>query len=91
VFGYPAGISFTRSGRGLLWEARGVVYLTEDGGRHWKRTAGTQTESREGISAWFASARQAFLLLQDDTARRYELLRSDDGAHSWHVVQSWLR
>jgi photosystem II stability/assembly factor-like uncharacterized protein len=91
VFGYPAGISFTSKGRGLLWEARGGLYLTEDGGRHWKGTAGTAPERREGISGWFASKRQAFLLLQDDPARRYELLRSDDGGRSWHVIRSWLR
>ncbi len=91
VFGYPAGISFTSKGRGLLWEARGGIYLTEDGGRHWKGTAGAQPETREGISGWFASDRQAFLLVQDDRAGRYELVRSDDGGHSWRIVRSWPR
>jgi photosystem II stability/assembly factor-like uncharacterized protein len=90
--GYPRGISFTPSGRGILWQAREDTYLTEDGGRHWHRISVTSPEEREGLSASLVSDRIGYLLLQDNgKGRDWELLRTGDGGSSWRLVRSWAR
>src|SRR6266511_4158087 len=34
-YGYPQGISFVAAGRGILWESRGLLFLTRNGARSW--------------------------------------------------------
>jgi len=90
--GYPRGISFTPSGRGILWAARDNTYRTQDGGRSWARLSVTSPEEREGLSASLVSNRVGYLLLQDSGRRNdWELLRTNDGGRSWRVVRSWAR
>jgi photosystem II stability/assembly factor-like uncharacterized protein len=90
--GYPRGLSFTPSGRGILWEARGDTYRTADGGRHWRGISVTSPEDREGLSASFVSDRVGYLLLQDSGRRLdWELLRTRNAGRSWRVVRSWAR
>ncbi len=63
LYGYPQGIAFARDGTGVLWESRGTLFLTRDGGRHW--TAYPQVARPEddvGLSA-AAVAGHAFALL----------------------------
>ena len=88
---YPRGISFTPSGRGLLWAGRGVTYRTSDDGRHWQPVTAT-SGLREGLSGWLVSHRVGYLLVQNDSmARDWELLRTDDGGKRWRRVHSWPR
>src|SRR5581483_3178328 len=35
LYGYPQGIAMADNGFGLLWESRGTLYVTRDGGHHW--------------------------------------------------------
>jgi hypothetical protein len=35
LYGYPLGIAMADDGFGLIWESRGTLYLTRDGGSHW--------------------------------------------------------
>lgn len=87
-FGYPQGMSFARSGRGLLWEGRGVSYLTTDRGRTWRPISVTRADERTGVSGWFVSNRVAYLLVQDDD---FELFRTTSGGQTWRLVRSWAR
>jgi photosystem II stability/assembly factor-like uncharacterized protein len=36
LYGYPIGIAMTRDGFGVIWEARGTLWITRDGGSHWR-------------------------------------------------------
>ena len=88
--GYPHGIRFARSGRGLLWGARGYSLWTADGGRHWHPVVATLPETREGWSGWVVSARVAYLLLHDSGSRRTQkLVRTVDGGRTWRLVRDW--
>jgi photosystem II stability/assembly factor-like uncharacterized protein len=90
--GYPRGISFTRSGRGLLWAARSWSFRTVDSGRHWRPVRATSPEEREGLSGWLVSDRVGYLLLEDNEQRNgWQLLRTADGGGSWRLVHSWVR
>jgi photosystem II stability/assembly factor-like uncharacterized protein len=88
-YGYPTGISFIRSGRGLLLQDRGVSYLTTDGGRSWTRLRATKPDDRIGKSGWVVSDRIAYLLVQAEA--RHELLRTVDGGGAWTIVHVWSR
>ena len=86
-YGYPQGISFTPQGYGLLWESRGSLFLTRDGGRHWKSLSISKPEVNTGLSAVMLSRARAFVLLSRDGS--YRLLATKDGGRSWSVVQHW--
>ena len=86
-YGYPQGISFTPQGHGLLWESRGLLYLTRDGGRHWKTLGVVKPELDFGLSAAMLSKTRAFVLLEREG--NYRLLATADGGRSWSVVQRW--
>ena len=86
-YGYPQGISFTPQGYGLLWESRGFLYLTRDGGRHWRKLGVVAPEVDFGVSAVMLSGTHAFVLLSRDG--KYRLLATKDGGRGWSVVQRW--
>src|SRR5579885_619025 len=63
LYGYPQGIAFARDGTGVLWESRGTLFLTRDGGRHWTPYPQVaRPEDDVGLSA-AAVAGHAFALL----------------------------
>ena len=65
TYGYPQGITFAPNGQGLLWESRGTLYATEDGGRQWRALTHVAVPELDfGQSAW---------VVRD--GRRYALLR----------------
>jgi photosystem II stability/assembly factor-like uncharacterized protein len=86
-YGYPQGISFTPQGYGLLWESRGFLYLTRDGGRHWRTLGVAKPEVDSGLSAVMLSRTRAFALLFSSGS--YRLLTTTDGGKSWTVVHRW--
>lgn len=86
-YGYPQGISFTPQGYGLLWESRGTLNLTRDGGRHWKALAVVEPELDFGLSAVMLSETRAFVLLEREG--NYRLLTTADDGRSWSVVHRW--
>jgi photosystem II stability/assembly factor-like uncharacterized protein len=88
-YGYAEGISFTRSGYGLLWEGRGSTFITRDGGRNWRPVSATSQEVRIGQSGSFVSDRIAYLLVVAE--RTVDLERTTDGGEHWRAVHKWLR
>jgi len=87
---YAHGISFDRSGHGLLWGSRGYSLWTADGGHHWHPVSATSPEVKEGWSGWVAADRTAYLLVHDTGAQRpQKLVRTSDGGRSWNLVRDW--
>lgn len=90
--GYAGGISFSATGRGLLWQHRGWSYLTVNGGRDWRSLPITSAEIVEGDDGSFVSDALGFLLLhnnRNDRKRTEDLMRTNDGGRSWRVVRRW--
>ena len=90
--GYPQGLSFSPSGLGLLWEDRGYLYLTRDGGHRWRRLDLIRPEVDSGISADALSRDRAFFLRLRGVihgVNRLDLLRTQDAGRSWTVVHRW--
>jgi photosystem II stability/assembly factor-like uncharacterized protein len=87
--GYAWGTAFGRDGFGLVWESRGTLYVTRDGGDHWSakpRLARPEIDFGGGGAA-FAGGRGLVLLSRGAGAAR--LLATRDYGRTWRVVHRW--
>src|SRR5205823_867106 len=90
TYGYPLGISYAAFCFNLLWESRGTLYVTRDGGRTW--IAEPKVERPEidfGRSATALPDGRGFVLLGFQGTPRARLLRTDDAGRTWRVVHRW--
>jgi hypothetical protein len=90
VYGYPQGITMARDGFGIIWEWRGTLYVTRDGGYHWvglPRVAKPEVDF--GMSAAALPHGVGFVILADGGAMKRRLLETTNAGRSWRVVHSW--
>lgn len=90
MLGYPAGISFAPNGFGLMWESRGTLYVTLDGGKHWTakpHLAVFDVDFGRGASA-FADG-TGYVLLGHGGGPPARLIATHDFGRSWQVVRRW--
>ena len=88
-YGYGEGASLARDGFGLVWEGRGTLYVTRDGGDRWTpkpKVAQPEIDFGGGASA-FAGGRGLVLLARGSRAAR--LLATRDYGRTWELVRSW--
>jgi hypothetical protein len=88
TYGYPVGIAGTRDGFGIIWETRGTLYVTRDGGHEWHplpRVA--QPELDFGAWADVPFGGLGFVLLMRNGHTR--LIETTDAGRSWRVVHRW--
>ncbi len=89
-FGYPQGAAFAVDGFGLLWESRGTLYVTRDGGDHWHAepsVARPELDFGRGAAA-FAGGR-GLLLLGRGGSLPARLLSTGDSGRSWRLIHRW--
>jgi photosystem II stability/assembly factor-like uncharacterized protein len=91
VCGYPEGIAFARDGLGVLWESRGTIYLTRDGGAHWKGFPDVSEAELDFGWSGAAVPGQAFVLLARTPVRPipFRLLTTTDRSTAWRTVHTW--
>jgi photosystem II stability/assembly factor-like uncharacterized protein len=85
-FGYATGVSFLADGHGWLWEDRGWLLTTRDGGSHWRKSPITQADQVAAKSASLLDDVTGYVLLRGCTVR---LVRTRDGGKSWDVLKRW--
>jgi photosystem II stability/assembly factor-like uncharacterized protein len=87
-YGYPAGLAVAGSGFGLMWESRGTLLVTRDGGRSWHGRPRLAVPEKDGGAggAVLAGTRGIVLLRAPASAR---VLATDDAGRTWHVVRRW--
>ena len=89
-YGYPQGITMATGGFGLIWEARGTLYVTRDGGSNWVGLPKVaQPEVDFGRSAVALPGRVGFVLLARDADQAERLLETHDAGLTWEVVHRW--
>lgn len=87
-YGYGQGIAGGYSGFGMIWESRGTLYLTHDGGRHWyPKPKIARPEIDFGRWADVAWTKLGFVLLERNQHSR--LIETTDAGRTWHVVHRW--
>jgi photosystem II stability/assembly factor-like uncharacterized protein len=88
-YGYPEGIAFATDGFGILWESRGTLYVTRDGGTNWlgePKVARPEIDFGGGAAA-FGAGHGLILLGRGQGLAR--LLATDDGGRRWRTVHRW--
>lgn len=87
-YGYPEGIAGGYGGFGMLWESRGTLYITHDGGHHWySKPNVAQPEIDFGQWADVVWGKLGFVLLE--RRQRSRLLETTDAGRTWRVVHRW--
>jgi photosystem II stability/assembly factor-like uncharacterized protein len=88
VFGYPLGIAMARDGFGVIWESRGTLYVTRDGGSHWTGLPKVARPEQDfGLSGAALPRGVGYVLLSN--SGRIGLIETTDAGRSWHVVRHW--
>jgi photosystem II stability/assembly factor-like uncharacterized protein len=86
--GYAEGIAMAADGFGVIWENRGTLYVTRDGGVHW---TGLPKISRPEVdfdgSATALAHGVADVLLERGGATR--LIATRDAGRTWRVIHRW--
>jgi photosystem II stability/assembly factor-like uncharacterized protein len=87
-YGYPVGASFAPAGFGILWESRGTLYVTRDGGAHWTpKPKVARPEEDFGFGGAVFPGGRAFLLLAGGRPAR--LLETTNFGRTWHPIIRW--
>jgi photosystem II stability/assembly factor-like uncharacterized protein len=92
VYGYPTGITGVHGGFGIIWESRGTLYLTHDGGHHWHalpKVARPEIDFGDWADADAYPHGTAFVLLSIGGSEKRRLIETTDAGRTWHVVHRW--
>jgi photosystem II stability/assembly factor-like uncharacterized protein len=90
LYGYPAGIAMADDAFGLLWESRGTLYVTRDGGSHWTaQPRWVRPEIDFGQSAAALPHGVGFALLAVGGSEHGRLLVTRDSGRTWHTIHRW--
>jgi hypothetical protein len=86
-YGYPAGIAGAHGGFGIIWPgARGIVYVTRDGGRHWHGVSVVRSDIDSGTWATTVGNTGFVLVWREGHSR---LVKTTNAGRSWRVVHRW--
>lgn len=90
VLGYPLGISMATEGFGMIWEDRGPLYVTHDGGRHWTANPNLVVIDYDyGLSALALHHGVGYFLKSKGGAGGETLYKTTNASRTWHVVHRW--
>jgi hypothetical protein len=90
LMGYPLGISVAEDGFGMIWEDRGPLYVTRDGGSHWIAVPNlVPIDVDVGLSASALRHGVGFFLKWKNAGTGEVLYRTNDAGRSWRVVHAW--
>jgi photosystem II stability/assembly factor-like uncharacterized protein len=87
--GYAWGTVFARDGFGMVWEGRGTLYVTRDGGTRWApkaRLAMPELDWGAGGAA-FSGGKGLVVLWRGNRSER--LFATRDFGRSWKLVHRW--
>ena len=90
AYGYPEGMAMADDGFGLIWESRGTLYVTRDGGYHW---AGEPHVARPEIDFGIAGATlrggSGYVILSQGGSMKRRLLVTHDAGRHWRAAYRW--
>lgn len=87
--GYALGIAMAADGFGLIWESRGPLLVTRDGGSHWLALPKVGVPEVDfGISGAALPHGLGWVILARGNVHR-RLLVTRDAGRTWRVVHRW--
>lgn len=91
-YGYPAGISGAHGPFGIIWETRGTLYVTRDGGRQWHplpKVARPEIDFGDWADVGAYPQGTGLVLLSIGGSEKRRLIETRDAGRTWHVVHRW--
>jgi hypothetical protein len=88
-YGYALGIAGAPGGFGLIWESRGTLYVTRDGGRHWTGLPKVVRPEIDFGSWAFTLRGDTGWAIVGQGRRPWRLIETTDAGRTWHVVHRW--
>jgi len=87
-YGYPIGIAGGNGcGFGIIWESRGTLYVSRNGGHHWHALPRVLRPEVD-FGVWASTLGDAgFVLLERNQHTR--LITTTDAGRTWRVVHRW--
>jgi photosystem II stability/assembly factor-like uncharacterized protein len=91
AYGYPLGIAGNDDGFGLIWESRGTLYVTRDGGRDWQALPKVvRPELDFGFWAFvLPRGGVGWEVVGYQGTERRRLIETTDAGRTWRVVHRW--
>lgn len=93
VYGYPTGIAGAGGGFGIIWESRGTLYVTRDGGYHWHalpKIAQPELDFGDWADTGYVQGAGIVLLQRSaGNGETWRLIETADAGRTWHVVHHW--
>jgi photosystem II stability/assembly factor-like uncharacterized protein len=90
TYGYPVGLAMSDDGFGLIWESRGTLYVTRDGGRDWiAQPHVAAPEIDFGLSGVALRHGIGFVVLARGGGMVRRLLLTKNAGRTWRVVHRW--
>lgn len=90
TYGYVQGIAMASDGFGVIWESRGTLYVTRDGGRDWTGLPKVaQPEVDFGMAAVALRGGVGFVILAIGGTEKRRLIETTDAGRTWRTVHSW--
>jgi hypothetical protein len=87
--GYAVGMAMASDGFGVIWESRGPLLVTRNGGSRWLALPKIGVPEVDfGISGAAVRHGRAWVILARGNVHR-RLLETEDEGHTWHVVHRW--
>lgn len=89
--GYVSGIDVVPShpSSAYIWESRGPLLYTSDGGRSWKVSPMTKPDEIESRGVSMQTPNDGFIILQDMQHADYILEHTNNGGSSGETVYKW--
>jgi photosystem II stability/assembly factor-like uncharacterized protein len=91
-YGYPVGIAGTHEGFGIIWETRGTLYVTRDGGHHWHplpKVAQPEVDFGDWADVVWGRLGVVLLMRSAGNSETSRLIETTDAGRTWHVVHRW--
>ncbi len=89
-YGYPEGLAMADDGFGLIWESRGTLYVTRDGGYQWTGLPKIAVPERDfGHSGAVLPGGIGFVVLALGGREVRRLIETNDSGRTWHTVHRW--
>ena len=85
-YGYPTGGTFLADRHGWVFQSRGYMLITDDGGTSWRHSPLTQPDTIAAQSADLLSDTTGFVLLRGCTVR---LVRTDITSRTATTIDRW--